>query len=173
MTGLEIAVGAIAAGTIATVSLDLWQVGLARICGIPATNWNLVGRWFGHIPGGVFVHENISRSPALAREGAIGWLAQYAISMIYASGYLLLVHVFLRGKAGIASAAAFGLGTVLLPWITLHPGMGLGFFATKAPDPVRVRALSVLSHLIFGLGLFLGTEFLETFRAPLGFASEN
>ena len=41
---------AILVGVGGTVVLDLWAEFLARVMGVPATNWAMVGRWLGMYP---------------------------------------------------------------------------------------------------------------------------
>ena len=52
---------------------------------------------------------------------------------------------------------AIGVGafTVLAPFLILHPGMGLGVAARHSATPWRARSHSLLTHLVFGLGLYL------------------
>jgi hypothetical protein len=49
----------------ATLLLDLWGLLLNRIFGLPMANWELVGRWFGHLPT-VASSMTISRRRGLA-----------------------------------------------------------------------------------------------------------
>ena len=36
-----------------------------------------------------------------------------------------------------------------------QPGLGIGWAASKTPNPTKVRALNLLAHTVFGLGLWL------------------
>jgi Protein of unknown function (DUF2938) len=52
-------------------------------------------------------------------------------------------------------ALLFGLGTVLFPYLIMQPAYGLGIAASKTPNPTAARLKSLMSHGIFGLGLYL------------------
>ena len=49
----------------------------------------------------------------------------------------------------------FGLATVAFGWFLLQPGLGLGWAASKTPNPTKVRLLNLAGHTVFGLGLYL------------------
>ena len=49
-------------GVTATVAMDLWVAFLKYGLKLPVTDWAMVGRWFGHLPKGVFLHRPISAS---------------------------------------------------------------------------------------------------------------
>ena len=62
----NLVINMIVAGIFATVVLDTWQRILQATTGIPATNWGIVGRWFGHMPRGRFVHTAIGEVEPVA-----------------------------------------------------------------------------------------------------------
>jgi hypothetical protein len=43
---------------------------------------------------------------------------------------------------------------VIFPLLLMQPGMGGGIAASRAPRPAFVRIQSLLTHAVFGLGLF-------------------
>lgn len=45
--------------------------------------------------------------------------------------------------------------TVAAGWFLLQPGLGIGWAASKTPNPNKVRALNLAAHTVFGLGLWL------------------
>jgi hypothetical protein len=49
----------------------------------------------------------------------------------------------------------YALLTIVGGWFLLHPGLGLGWAVSKAENPNKVRILGLLSHSVFGLGLWL------------------
>lgn len=153
---MELLEKAIFIGVLATMALDIWSQLLAHVFNLPATNWALVGRWFGHMPGGVFIHRPIGKSEAVPNEQIIGWSAHYIIGVIYAWLYLVLITQVLNSEPRPVSALLFGLATVVAPWFILQPGMGLGIFARFAPDPAIKRLTSLLAHSVFGLSLYAG-----------------
>ena len=47
-----------------------------------------------------------------------------------------------------------GLLTVVAPLSVLQPALGAGIAASRAPNPNAVRLRSVLTHAVYGLGLY-------------------
>ena len=142
-------------GVVATVTLDLWQGVVSRVFGLPRTNWALVGRWIGHIPGGRISHEAIATTAPVRHEAIIGWVAHYLVGIAYAAIYLGFLRFVLDWEPGVATALGFGIVTVVAPWFLMQPAMGLGIMGTKTPRPGVVQAQSLSSHAAFGVGLAL------------------
>ena len=86
----ELLVKAALVGIGGTIVLDLWALFMARVMGLSATNWAMVGRWFGNIPRGRFVQETMTKAEPVKGELAIGWIAHYAVGI----GYGLLLPAF-------------------------------------------------------------------------------
>jgi hypothetical protein len=42
-----------------------------------------------------------------------------------------------------------------MPWLVMQPSFGLGIAASKAPKPTQARLKSLMTHTVFGLGLYL------------------
>lgn len=142
-------------GIVATAVLDGWALFISRAFGAPVTNWGRVGRWISGLPGGVYRSVPIADAAPVAHESAIGWLTHYVVGVIYAFAYLAIAGAA-SVEPTLASAVLFGIATVLAPWLILQPGLGLGFFASAAARPNLTRTLNVISHTIFGVGLYLG-----------------
>lgn len=150
----NLALLALVMGVGATVLLDLWALLLNRVFGFGLPNWALAGRWFAHLPSGRFLHADIAASPPVANELKIGWIAHYAVGVLFAA-----ITVLIGGKAWAMMPTwplpiAVGLITVGCGWFILQPGMGAGIAASKRPDRARVRVLNILGHTVFGLGLW-------------------
>jgi hypothetical protein len=143
-------------GLVATAMLDLWQLAVKGLFGVPPTNWAFVGRWMLYIPAGKFRHRAIAETTPVSHEATAGWLFHYLIGVIYAAVYLILVQLFFNGAVALPTAVAFGAVTVVAPWFVLQPGMGLGVLASNAKQPNVVLAHSLSSHLVFGVGLYFG-----------------
>lgn len=142
-------------GIVATAVLDLWALALNRVLGLPRTNWAHVGRWVAGLTSGAVRHESIAAEPSVAYERAIGWSTHYLVGVVYAALYLVLSAAWSR-TPDVHSATLFGAVTVAAPWLILQPGLGAGYFASRAPKPNRTRVLNLLSHLVFGVGLYFG-----------------
>ncbi len=144
----------LAIGIGGTAVMDLWALLLAGILGMPLPNWGLVGRWFAHLAKGTFFHADIAAAQAIPNETALGWIAHYAIGIIYAGAL-----IFFAGPAWVSSptflpAWILGLVTVGTGWFILQPGMGAGWAASLRPNPMRIRSLNIIAHTIFAAGLY-------------------
>lgn len=142
-------------GTGATLAMDLWAVILALAFKQPGANWAPVGRWFYHLMSGRVFHNSIAEVASFESELALGWVAHYAVGVVY--GIML---AFIVGPAWFADptflpAWLWGIVTVAAGWFLLQPGLGIGWAASKTPNPNKVRALNLVAHTVFGLGLWL------------------
>jgi len=149
---MELVIISVIIGVVATVAIDIWAVILSRGFNLPTTNWGMVGRWFGHLVKGKFIHKPISNSVKINHEITIGWVLHYAIGIVYGYTYMHII----QESPGVTSALIFGLVTVLVPWFILQPGLGLGCIARLAPKPNVIRIINLSMHSIFGLGLYAG-----------------
>jgi Protein of unknown function (DUF2938) len=114
-----------------TIVLDLYALMMSRVLGVPATNWAMVGRWFGNMAHGQFVQVAMSEAAPVKGELAIGWIAHYAIGIGY--GLLLLA---LWGKVWLERPTLIPpmiLAWVLLvaPYFMMMPGMGMGIAESR------------------------------------------
>lgn len=151
----------IAVGVMATIGLDIWAAIVKYGFRLPTANWALVGRWFGHMPRGVFVHRAIAEATPVRNELAIGWIAHYVTGIVYGVAYLLIVRVLFSAEPSLVSALAFGLATLAAPWLVMQPGMGAGVFASRTGRPAVVRLVNLSMHVAFGLCLYLAWAVLD------------
>ncbi|HYD88134.1 MAG TPA: DUF2938 domain-containing protein [Vitreimonas sp.] len=143
---------AIVIGAGATAFMDLASVVRARL-GAPSPDYGLVGRWLAHAARGRKSHEAIAQAAPVAGEALIGWGAHYLIGVGYAA-LLLLAFPGWADQPRFMPAMLIGVGTVLAPFLIMQPGMGAGFFASRTPDPSVARQRSLITHALFGLGLY-------------------
>lgn len=148
---------AVVSGLVATVLLDLWQRVLKLATGIPPTNWAMVGRWFGHMPSGRFVHGAITEAAPIANELALGWLMHYLIGVLYGLVYVGLIAVLMAGTPSLVNGFVFGLVSVVVPWFLMQPALGLGVMGAKAPKPAIPRYTALTAHCLYGLALYAGS----------------
>lgn len=141
-------------GVGATLVMDLWTLLLKRL-GVVTLNYAMLGRWAGHLLKGRVHHQGIAKSEPVAHELAWGWVLHYAIGLLFAAGLVGLVGEGWLRQPTLAPALLFGIATVLAPWCVMQPAMGAGFFASKTPTPWRNRGRSLMTHVVFGCGLFL------------------
>lgn len=153
-TAMEFARHAVPIGVGATALIDLWAVARKRLLGVPGLDYALVGRWMGHLGRGRFRHDRIAASPPVAGERLIGWSAHYAIGIAFAAALLGIYGIQWAHRPTIGPALVVGLATVLAPFLVLQPGMGAGIAASRTPRPGAARLQAVITHAIFGLGLY-------------------
>lgn len=151
----EFLLRAVAIGAGATAVLDAWSLAQHRLRGVPLPDYGLVGRWLGYMPRGRFRHERIAASAPLPGERQLGWIAHYLIGIAFAALLLAACGVGWARHPTPLPALLFGVGTVAAPFLLMHPGMGLGLAAARAPQPWAARRRSLVTHAVFGLGLYL------------------
>ena len=151
---MEYVVGAVLIGAGATATIDAWAVVRKRLLGVAPPDYGLVGRWLAYVARGRFRHERISATPPVAGERVIGWAAHYLIGIAFAGVLLAVWSLDWAREPTIAPALIVGIGSVAAPFLVMQPGMGLGVAASRTPRPNAARLQSVVTHAIFGLGLY-------------------
>ena len=158
-------------GSGATLFTDAWALLRKALFGTPLPDYAMVGRWFGHMVRGRFLHPSIAASPAIRGERLIGWTAHYVIGVLFAA--LLVAGT---GGAWTRSptpglALLVGGATIAAPWFVMQPAMGSGVAASRTRRPNIARLQSLATHFVFGLGLYasglaLRYIMVERFAAP-------
>jgi len=138
----------------ATFIMDAWSA-LLKALGIPTLNYALVGRWLGHIGRGTFMHDNIRQSSAIPYERALGWFIHYFIGVVFAASFVMIEGIRWLYQPTILASIIFGFATVVVPLFVMQPSMGAGIAALKTPTPLKNCLRSMMTHTIFGLGLFV------------------
>ena len=141
--------------------IDAWGIARTRLLGMPAANYGLVGRWIAYMPRGRFRHAPIAKTPPVRGELAIGWIAHYAIGVGFAGVLLVLFGLEWAGRPTLGPALIVGVGSVLAPFLVMQPGMGAGIAARRTPKPNAARVQSLVTHSVFGLGLFVAASLLN------------
>ena len=151
---LEFVLGSVLIGGGATVVMDLWLLLLRRGLGVRTLDYAMLGRWLGHVARGTFAHENIAKARPVRGELVVGWCAHYAIGITFAALLLLISGLDWARSPSVMPALATGLVTVAAPLFVLQPALGAGIASSKAPNPGAARLRSVLTHAVYGLGLY-------------------
>lgn len=154
---LEMVLRTVAIGTGATMVMDAWAALLRRF-GVPSLDFALLGRWIGHLREGVWFHERIASASPIEGERALGWLAHYSIGITFAA---VLVGTFGLGWARTPTlwpALLVGLVTVAAPLLVLQPALGLGVASSRTAAPLFNAMKSVVTHLVYGVGLYLAAR---------------
>jgi DUF2938 family protein len=159
------AVYAVLIGAGATLVTDAWTRIRKRLSGVAPPDYGLVGRWIAYMARGRFRHDPISSSPLIANERIVGWIAHYLIGIAFASILLAIWGIDWVRHPTIGPALVVGIGSVAAPLFILQPGMGLGFAASRTPNPSASRMRSVVMHAMFGVGLYAAGWFVNLLRA--------
>jgi hypothetical protein len=150
-----IVLGAIAVGIGATLFMDLWNLFLKRAFGLQSLNYCLLGRWLRHMPEGTFRHASIAAAANKSFECTIGWIAHYSIGVVFAVALVVATSGEWLARPTFLLALFYGIGTVVFPLFILQPSFGLGVAASKTPKPVQARLKSLMTHTVFGVGLYV------------------
>lgn len=138
----------------ATALTDLWALARRALLGVAPPDFGLVGRWLAHMPRGRFRHHAIAAAPRIAGERILGWVAHYLIGIAFTMLLPLLFGAAWLSDPTPGPALAVGLGTVAAPFLLMQPGMGAGIAASRSPRPAAARLHSLVTHAVFGLGLY-------------------
>ncbi len=158
---MEHQINIILTGIGATALLDLWTVVRKKAFGTAMPNYGLVGRWIAHMPQGRFRHASIAKAEPRRGELAIGWTAHYLIGIAFAALLPAVAGASWFERPTLLPALALGIATVAAPFLVMQPSMGAGIAASRTPDPRTARRQSIVTHAIFGLGLYAAAVIIE------------
>ncbi|KPD13107.1 DUF2938 family protein [Phaeobacter sp. 11ANDIMAR09] len=145
-------------GVSATLFMDGVAWLRAGLLGQRGLDWALVGRWLGHLARGQLVLPSAQAASPVPFERALGWSFHYGVGVGLAGLLWWLLPQEGLDQPPLLLCVGFDLATVLLPMLTLQPGLGMGLAARRAPQPWLARRRSLQTHLTFGVGLYLGAE---------------
>ncbi|MFP6847971.1 MAG: DUF2938 domain-containing protein [Pseudomonas sp.] len=144
-------------GVGATLVMDAWLMLLQRF-GVATLNFAYVGRWVGHIFRGQFRHKAIAKSAPVQDELALGWLMHYATGIAFAGVLIGVQGMEWALQPTWLPALAMGVLTVLIPLLIIQPAMGSGIASSKTATPLKNCLKSLVTHSVFGLGLYLALK---------------
>ena len=75
--------------------------------------------------------------------------------------YLLARIALGRSQRNPIPALGFGLGMSILPWLLMFPAMGYGGFGAHGPPRTRLFLSSLVTHVFYGAGHWLGASILS------------
>jgi hypothetical protein len=146
---------AFAIGVGATFLVDLWNALLKRAFGIRSLDFCLLGRWIRHMPNGTFRHVSITDAPQKSFECAVGLIAHYTIGAVLTLAFVAFVSTDFLARPSFLSALLYGIATVVFPLFIMQPLFGLGIASSKTPNPTQARLKSLMTHTVFGIGLWV------------------
>lgn len=153
-------------GAGATALLDAWAIARRHAFGIAQPDYGLVGRWVAHLARGRFRHESIKASAPVRGELVIGWSAHYLVGIAFAAVLLGIWGLAWVREPAIGPALIVGIGSVAAPFLLMQPGMGAGVAARRTPRPGAARLQSLVSHAVFGIGLYATAWVARAFLVP-------
>lgn len=154
-------------GAGATAVMDIWAIVRKQLFGIPSLDYALVGRWLAYLTRGRFRHTPIGASPPVKGERAIGWTAHYAIGIAFAAVLLAIWGLEWIHHPTPGPALVVGIASVAAPFLVMQPGMGAGIAASRTPRPNVARFHSLVTHGVFGFGLYAAGWALRLFPSAL------
>ncbi len=154
-------------GAGATVTMDLWMIARKGLLGIPLPDYGLVGRWIAWLAAGRFRHDRIAATPAVRGERAIGWTTHYLVGVAFAAILLGIWGIAWIRQPTIGPALLVGIGSVAAPFLVMQPGMGAGIAASRTPRPSAARVQSLVTHAVFGVGLYAAGWLARLFLSAL------
>jgi hypothetical protein len=160
---VEMIVQASILGIGATLVMDLWALARRRFFGVPSLDYALVGRWLGHMRHGRFRHAAIGKLAPVRGERLLGWAFHYLTGLAFAGLFLPLVGEVWLQRPTLWAALLFGALSVAAPLLLMQPAFGMGVAASRTANPWQVRSRALLTHLVFGLGLYLTGLMLAPF----------
>jgi hypothetical protein len=160
---LDLAAGGLVMGVTGSALMDVWSAALRRF-GVPTLDYRLLGRWMGHLPNGRFRHERIASAEPVRGEQALGWLAHYAIGVMFAFVLLALWGAAWLRSPTIVPALLVGLGTIVAPWFVMQPAMGAGIAGSRTPNPRATRLRNLGTHAVYGVGLYISALALSVLQ---------
>lgn len=139
----------------ATVVMDLWGLILRHGFAVKGLDYAFVGRWVLHMARGAFRHNSIMAAAPMPFERPLGWAVHYGTGILFAA-----VLAFAAGPEWMNAptplpALAVGIGSIVAPFFIMQPAFGFGIAAGRTPSPWKARLKSLVTHTVFGCGLYL------------------
>jgi hypothetical protein len=144
----------LAIGIGATIVMDLWAL-LLKQFGVPSLNFAFLARLIGHLPQGKWIHESIAKAAPVRGEVWIGWCAHYYIGISFAALLVSIYGLNWVRSPSLPPAMMIGITTVVSPLFILQPALGAGIASSKTPRPLFNTLKSLVTHAVFGIGLYL------------------
>lgn len=153
-------------GAGATLVTDLWALLRRRLLGAALPDYGLVGRWFAHmVLSARLRHDRIAAAPAVRGERLTGWVAHYVIGLVFAALLPAVWGFAWMRQPTLGPALLVGVCTVAAPFLLMQPGMGAGIAASRTARPAAARLQSLVTHTVFGLGLYAAARTLSLVQA--------
>lgn len=151
----ELMVRAIIIGVTATAIFDAWALLLWRLRGIRPPVWSRLGRLILRGRAAMRGHHQ-PVAPFSKAEQAVGSIAHYATGIGFALALLWAAGLQWGREPSLGPALIAGMLTLLPAWLVMLPALGHGIAGQGLPHPARFRIVSAVSHLVLGVGFYIG-----------------
>ncbi|WP_300380002.1 DUF2938 domain-containing protein [Henriciella sp.] len=153
---LDFSLAAMVTGLIATLLMDIWTFARKYLMASPSLDYAMVGRWIAHMRHGRFRHVSIAEAPPMQGERIVGWVSHYVIGIVFAGLLLAVCGTGWIARPTLLPALLVGTATLAAPFFLMQPCMGAGVAASRTHAPCHARLRSLVTHMIFGVGLYAG-----------------
>jgi hypothetical protein len=141
------------AGVIATLAMDVLggvsrRLGLGH--GVPPP---LIGRWFMQVLRGRPFVADVRALPGPPPFMPLVLAIHFGIGVSLAVVFGLAAPLLGARAASPWVAFAFGVGTTVLPYFWMFPGMGFGVLGLAGPKEWKLARTALVNHVFYGLGL--------------------
>jgi type IV secretory pathway VirB6-like protein len=140
-------------GAGATFSVDIW-VFILNIFKIKSLDYRYVGRWVANFSQGKFIHDNIMKTQSVKGELVLGWTVHYVIGIAFAFLLIIVYGETWLVQPTLYAAILIGIATSVAPLFIMQPAFGFGIASSKLSNPNMRRFKSLLTHLVYGVGLY-------------------
>jgi hypothetical protein len=146
----------------ATLLVDIW-VYILGLLKIKSLDYRYVGRWIANFPSGKFYHNNIMNAQPVKGELFLGWTAHYLIGTTFAFLLVVLYGEPWLENPVLLSALIIGVITAAAPLFIMQPAFGFGIASSKLSNPNMRRFKSLVTHIVYGIGLYLAALLVRQF----------
>ena len=153
-------VSVLGVGIGATLFMDAVALIKKRFFAQPSLDYRLVGRWLGHMLDGQIRHPAIAAAAPTRHERLVGWLFHYLTGIVFAALLVVTVGSDWLNAPTLMPAVLTGLFSIAAPCLIMQPAWGMGVAASRTEKPGVARQRSLVTHLTFGLGLYLSAWLL-------------
>ena len=160
MNSIEWVANVVGVGIGATLFMDAVALIKKRFFAQPSLDYRLVGRWLGHMLDGQIRHPTITAATSTRHEQRVGWLFHYLTGIVFAALLVVTVSSDWLNAPTLMPAVLTGLLSIAAPWLIMQPAWGMGIAASRTATPRVARQRSLITHLTFGLGLYLSAWLL-------------
>ena len=146
----------IISGIVATLIFDLYQLSLSYAYNIQKSKWDLIGRYFVGFKDKIYTRHDIENDTYVGHELLFGYIVHYVVGSMFGIFYVILNKILFNDPSMLL-AIIVGFITLFGSWCIIMPfALNIGFFASKKDEQRQIIVQNLISHYIFGTGLFIG-----------------